>query len=184
MKVVLTQDFEKLGSLGDVVNVKDGYAKNFLIPNKIALPATKGNLKQVEIIKRSVTKREARNIKEAQEIAERLKDLTLVFKVRASQDGKLYGSVTSKDIADKILEERKVEVDKKKIELEDHIKELGEYEIEIKLYKGINSSVRVVIESEMAEGEGVESEKDRSDRKKLDDMGESQGREVEDLETE
>lgn len=150
MKVVLTQDFEKLGSLGDVVKVKDGYAKNFLIPNKIALPATQGNLKQMELIKKSVTKREAKNIKEAEEIAERLKDLALTFRVRASQDGKLYGSITAKDIADRILEERKVEIDKKKIELEDNIKDLGEHEVEVKLYKGIRSKVKVMVESEDA----------------------------------
>lgn len=155
MKVILTKDFEKLGSLGDIVKVKDGYAKNFLIPNKIAVLASESNVKQVELVKKSLVKKDAKNIKEAKQVAEQLKELEIVFKVKASPDGKLYGSITSRDIADEIFRQRKVEIDKKKIELESHLKDLGEYEIEIKLYKDIKSKIRVILESEgELEGEG------------------------------
>jgi len=155
LKVILTKDFEKLGSLGDIVKVKDGYAKNFLIPNKIAVLANEGNIKQVELVKKSLVKKEAKNIEEAKQVAEQLKELEIVFKVKASPDGKLYGSITGKDIADEIFKQRKVEIDKKKIELESHLKDLGEYEIEIKLYKDIKSKIKVILESEdELEGEG------------------------------
>jgi large subunit ribosomal protein L9 len=148
LKVILTKDMEKLGSFGDIVNVKDGYAKNMLIPSKSALIATDGNIKQVELIKNSRIKEEAKNIKEATEIAEILKDTVLKFKVKTSDEGKLYGSITNKDLADKILEFKKVEIDKKKIHMEDAIKDLGDHEVEIKLFKDIKSIIKVKVTSE------------------------------------
>jgi large subunit ribosomal protein L9 len=148
LKVILTKDMEKLGSFGDIVNVKDGYAKNFLIPSKSALIASNGNVKQVELIKNSRIKEEAKNIKEATEIADILKDAVLKFKVKASEEGKMYGSITSKDLAEKILEFKKVEIDKKKIHMEDAIKDLGDHDIEIKLFKEIKSIIKVKVISE------------------------------------
>ncbi len=81
MKVILTKDYEKLGNAGDIVSVKDGFAKNFLIPNSIALVATKGNINQMELVKKSLIKKEAKNIEEATQLAERLADLTITFTV-------------------------------------------------------------------------------------------------------
>ncbi len=144
MKVILTKDYEKLGNAGDIVSVKDGFAKNFLIPNGIALVATKGNINQMELVKKSLIKKEAKNIEEATQLAERLADLTITFTVNSSPEGKLYGSITNKDIADKIFDERKVEIDKKKIDIEEHIKEVGEYDIDIKLYKDIKSTIKII----------------------------------------
>jgi large subunit ribosomal protein L9 len=144
LKIILTKDYEKLGNAGDIVSVKDGFAKNFLIPNNIALVATKGNINQMELVKKSLIKKEAKNIEEANQLAERLADLTITFSVNASPEGKLYGSITNKDIADKIFYERKVEIDRKKIDLEEHIKEVGEYDIDIKLYKDIKSTIKIV----------------------------------------
>ncbi|OQA21677.1 MAG: 50S ribosomal protein L9 [Actinobacteria bacterium ADurb.Bin346] len=148
MKVVLTRDYEKLGSAGDVINVKDGFAKNFLIPNNIALIATQGNINQMEIVKKSLIKKEAKNIEEAKKIAEIIDGTTVTIKVNSSPDGKLYGSITTKDIAEKIFELKKVELDKKKIDLEEHIKEVGNYEVNVRLYKEIKAVIKLEIISD------------------------------------
>lgn len=146
MKVILTKDVEKIGSFGEIINVKDGYAKNFLIPTGMAILSTPGNLKQMDLIKKSKVKVEAKSIKEASEIAEQLNGLKVIFKVKSSSEGKMYGSITNKDIADKILSFKKIEVDRKKIDLEDTIKELGDYEIDIRLYKDVKCSIIVSVE--------------------------------------
>jgi len=148
LKVVLTRDYEKLGSAGDVINVKDGFAKNFLIPNNIALIATQGNINQMEIVKKSLIKKEAKNIEEAKKIAEIIDGTTVTIKVNSSPDGKLYGSITTKDIAEKIFELKKVELDKKKIDLEEHIKEVGNYEVNVRLYKEIKAVIKLEIISD------------------------------------
>jgi len=153
LKVILTKDVEKIGSFGEVLIVKDGYAKNFLIPSGIAIMATPGNLKQVDLVKKSRVKVEAKSVKEANEIAEQLNGLKLIFKVKSSPEGKMYGSITNKDIADKILSFKKIEVDRKKIELEDTIKEIGNYDIDIKLYKDAKCTVNVVIEPDKKQAE-------------------------------
>jgi len=146
LKVILTKDVEKIGSFGEIINVKDGYAKNFLIPTGMAILSTPGNLKQMDLIKKSKVKVEAKSIKEASEIAEQLNGLKVIFKVKSSSEGKMYGSITNKDIADKILSFKKIEVDRKKIDLEDTIKELGDYEIDIRLYKDVKCSIIVSVE--------------------------------------
>jgi len=163
LKIVLTRDYEKLGNAGDIVNVKDGFAKNFLIPNNIALFATRGNINQMEIVKKSLVKKEAKNIEEARQVAALLTELKLTFTVNSSPEGKLYGSITNKDIAEKILNERKVEIDKKKIELAEHIKEVGEYDVEIKLYKDVKAGIKIVVESEdiIAEDENKSAEENQ-----------------------
>lgn len=153
MKVILTKDVEKIGNFGEVLIVKDGYAKNFLIPSGIAIMATPGNLKQIDLVKKSRVKVEAKSIKEANEIAEQLNGLKLIFKVKSSSEGKMYGSITNKDIADKILSFKKIEVDRKKIELEDTIKEIGNYDINIKLYKDEKCTVNVIIEPDKKQAE-------------------------------
>lgn len=158
MKIILTKDVDKLGGFGDIVNVKDGYAKNYLIPNGFAIFATHGNIKQSEILKKSRIKVEAKNIKEATVIAEELEGTKLIFKVKSSPEGKLYGSITNKDIAEKILSFKKIEIDKKKIELEDSLKETGTYDIEIKLYKDIKCNVTVSVEADKKQAESEESE--------------------------
>jgi len=148
LKIILARDYEKLGNAGDIVNVKDGFAKNFLIPNNIALFATRGNINQMEIVKKSLVKKEVKNIEDAKQVVTLLADLKLTFTVNSSPEGKLYGSITNKDIAEKILEERKVDIDKKKIELAEHIKEVGEYDVEVKLYKDVKAEIKIVVVSE------------------------------------
>ena len=150
MKVILTRDYEKLGSAGDMITVKDGFAKNFLFPNNVALAATPGNIRQMEIVKKSLIKKEAKNIGEAQQIMSVIDGLLLKFKVNSSPEGKLYGSITNKDLAEKIFDLKKVEVDRKKIDLEEHIKEVGIYDITVKLYKDVKATIKVEVKSDDA----------------------------------
>ncbi len=159
MKVILTKYYEKLGDVGDIVEVKSGYANNYLIPNGVVLPATRGNIKQMELVKKAAIKVEARNIKEAEELAGKLEGLEVTFIVKTGEEGKLYGSITNKDIAEKIFEERKMEIDRKKVDMQEHIKELGEYEIELKLYKEIKSFVKVKVEPDEESKELIEAHK-------------------------
>lgn len=177
MKVILTNYHEKLGDVGDTVEVKSGYANNYLIPNGLAVPATKGNINQMQLVKQAAVKLEARNIKEAEELAKKLEGLQVTFIVKTGEEGKLYGSITNKDIAEKISEERKIEIDRKKIDMQEHIKELGEYEIELKLYKEVKSSVKVIVEPDDESKELIEAYK--AEKEKADSLSEKEKQEVE-----
>jgi len=177
LKVILTNYHEKLGDLGDTVEVKSGYANNYLIPNGIAVPATKGNINQMKLVKKSAVKVEARNIKEAEELAKKLEDLQVTFIVKTGEEGKLYGSITNKDIAEKVSEERKIEIDRKKIDMQEHIKEIGEYEIELKLYKEVKSSVKVIVEPDEESKELIEAHK--AEKEKAESLSEKEKQEVE-----
>jgi large subunit ribosomal protein L9 len=164
LKVILSKYYEKLGDVGDIVEVKSGYANNYLIPSGVALRATRGNINQMELVKKAAIKVEARNIKEAEELVGKLEALEVTFIVKTGEEGKLYGSITNKDIAEKIFEDRKIEIDRKKIDMQEHIKELGEYDIELKLYKEVKSSVKIKVEpdeesKELIEAHKVEKEK-------------------------
>lgn len=177
MKVILTNYHEKLGDVGDTVEVKSGYANNYLIPNGLAVPATKGNINQMKLVKQAAVKLEARNIKEAEELAKKLEGLQVTFIVKTGEEGKLYGSITNKDIAEKISEERKIEIDRKKIDMQEHIKELGEYEIELKLYKEVKSSVKVIVEPDEESKELIEAHK--AEKEKAESLSEKEKQEVE-----
>ena len=146
MKVILKQYQEKLGDVGDIVEVKAGYANNYLIPQEIAVIATKGNINQMELVKKAAIKVESKNIEEASKTAEGLGDIILNFIVKTGEEGKLYGSITNKDLAAKIMEDKKIEIDRKKIDLPEHIKELGEYDVDIKLYKEVKATIKVIVE--------------------------------------
>jgi len=146
LKVILTQYQEKLGDVGDIVEVKAGYANNYLIPQKIAIMATKGNINQMELVKKAAIKVEAKNIEEASKTAEGLIGITLNFIVKTGEEGKLYGSITNKDLAEKIMGDKKIEIDRKKIDLPEHIKELGQYDVDVKLYKEVKAAIKVVVE--------------------------------------
>lgn len=146
MKVILKEYQEKLGDVGDIVEVKAGYANNYLIPQGIAMLATQGNINQMELVKKAALKVEAKNIEDASKVAESLADLVLDFVVKTGEEGKLYGSITNKDLAEKIVEDKNIEVDRKKIDLHEHIKELGEYDVDIKLYKEIKATIKVKVE--------------------------------------
>lgn len=164
MKVILTNYHKKLGDIGDTVEVKSGYANNYLMPNGLAVPATRGNINQMKLVKQAAVKLEARNTKEAEELAKKLEGLQVTFIVKTGEEGKLYGSITNKDIAKKISEERKIEIDRKKIDMQEHIKELGEYEIELSLYKEVKSSAKVIVEPDEKSKELIKAHKEEKEK--------------------
>lgn len=146
MKVILVEEVPKLGKLGDVVNVARGYARNYLFPRNIALEATDGNMRHVAEKKKVEEKRARKRIKDASELVSKLEGLKLVFKANVGEEGKLYGSITSKDIADKILSDHGIEIDRRKIVLDEPIKTVGTYSIPIVYYSEAKASISVDIQ--------------------------------------
>ena len=145
MKVILTQDVASLGKSGDLKDVADGYARNFLIPRKLAVPAAGGAYRawQHDIASREDKRRKERE--EAEIAATRIGSTTLTMGVKVGEGGKLYGSITSKDIAD-ALARRGIEVDRHKIDLEEPLKSLGTYKVAIRVFSGMTPEVTIVVE--------------------------------------
>ncbi len=148
MKVILQKDIKTLGRKGAVVEVSEGYARNYLIKNKLAVEATAENMNVLKSQQGALMKRKERDFEEAKKLAEVMKKITLKFTVKAGEGGRLFGSVTAKDIAEKLNDEHKIEVDKKKVMLEDAIKTAGVTEVEVKLYEGVNTKIKVQIVTE------------------------------------
>ncbi len=145
MKVILKENISNLGTKGEVKNVSDGYARNYLIPKGMAEEATPARLKEWEKQKKIIEKKEQKEEEKAREIAEKLEGQKINFKLKAGEEGRLFGSATSADISE-ALKEKGYEIDKRKIELEDPIKNTGNHEIEIKLMPGITTRIQVEIE--------------------------------------
>ena len=142
MQIILQEDIEKLGTRGDVVSVKEGYARNFLLPRKLALEASPGNLKRLEKIRTTLAKRTATEREGAQKQAELLKDVALAFSRKAGENDQLFGSVSASDIAE-ALAAQGFQVDKRRIELAEPIKVVGQYEVTAKLVHGITATFKV-----------------------------------------
>lgn len=145
MKVVLTENVKGIGKKLDTVNVSEGYARNYLIPRKLAVPADNKSLSEANTKKEAIkfkqdTERELAKNKKGQ-----IEEITLEFKLKAAEGGKLFGSVTSKEIGDKLKAEKGIDVDKKKIALEDAIKTTGTYIAKVKLYEGIVANLKVKV---------------------------------------
>jgi large subunit ribosomal protein L9 len=145
MKVVLRDDVENLGRKGDVVDVADGYARNFLVPRGLAIKATRGVIAQAEAMRRSREAREAREREAAEAQAAVLRGARLEISARAGEGGKLFGSVTAADIADALRAQKGVEVDRRKIGLDEPVKELGEVEVVVKLHTEVEASLTVAV---------------------------------------
>ncbi len=145
MKLVLMKDVEKLGREGDVVEVKPGYARNYLLPKKLAVEATPANLKLAEKKREEWLKKEQEKIEKMKNLAEKLSGAKIVFYKKAGEKDRLFGSVTSKEIAEKIKEVYDVDIDKKNIYLEHPLKEIGNFEVEVHLYEDINTKIEVII---------------------------------------
>jgi large subunit ribosomal protein L9 len=154
VEVILLQKVETLGEVGDVLTVSRGYARNYLIPRGLAKPATKGELKQVEQHKNRAAKQAMREMADAQAMAERLSQTTLTFTARAGEGTKLYGSITSANIADKLSEELGREFDRRKLHLEESLRQLGTHKVPVRLMADVETEITVVIERE----DGEESE--------------------------
>ena len=144
MKVILLQDVKKIGKKGDVIEASDGYARNFLFPKKLAQEATSTNLHILNNKKENDRKQKLAEIEAAQKLAGELKGKEITIKAKTGDNGKLFGAITSKDVAELIKTQYKVNVDKKKIVM-DTIKLAGEYEIEIKLYPEVSTKMKVII---------------------------------------
>jgi len=144
MKVILLQDVKKLGKKGDVVNISDGYARNFLFPRKLAEEANDTNMHILNMKKENERKKKLAEIEEAQKLAAELKDKIIKLEVKSGDNGKLFGAITSKDIAERINKDFNLKIDKKKIVM-DTIKLTGEYDIEVKLYPEVSTKMKVVI---------------------------------------
>jgi large subunit ribosomal protein L9 len=145
MIVILLKDLKGSGKAGDVVKVSDGYARNMLIPKGIAREATEGNVRSLEKQKAIVAQKEEENRAKAMEIAEQINALTVQIVTKGGEGGRLFGSITSKDIADALKEQHQIEVDKKKIVLDSPIKVTGETEVQIKVYPEISGKLHVVV---------------------------------------
>ena len=148
MEVLLLKDIEQLGEAGEIKRVANGYARNFLIPRGLAVIATPGAVKQVEMQLESEARREAKELDEAQALAQALEGLSVTFQARAGESDRLYGSITNANIADALSEQAEQEVDRRKIEMEEPLKELGTHAITIRLAPGAEAKVTVVIERE------------------------------------
>ena len=148
MEIILTEDVEKLGSEGDVVEVADGYARNYLLPRHMAVEATDQKIEEIKRQKERERKRKEERRENAQTTAAKLDSTKYVFSVKAGDQGRLFGSVTSNDIAEK-LEDDGYDIDKKEIELDDHIKSLGVHNVPVKIYDDIYAEIKVqVVEKE------------------------------------
>ena len=144
MKVILRKNYEGLGEIGKVVDVRDGYARNFLIPQKVAYPYAPGYLKMIENEKRAYESRVNREIQDAKVFADKLNGVELTIEVQAGEEDKLFGSVTSQMIAEK-LAEKGIEVDRRRIELEEPIKMLGSYKVPVKLHQQVSAEISVQV---------------------------------------
>ena len=144
MKVILTQTIDKLGNMGDVLDVQDGYARNYLFPRKLAKEATAGNMKGLEGLKKKQAAIETKKLADAQAIADKISGLSVTMTVEAGEEDKLFGSVTTDMIAT-ALEAEGVKIDKKDIVLDEPIKKLGSYQVVVKIAPEVKANLRVWI---------------------------------------
>lgn len=148
MEVILREDIEKLGNRGQIVKVAAGYARNFLLPKRLAVLATEGNKKIVEQERQAYVRREARQADEAHDLAKQLTGVTVTITQKAGENDQLFGSVTAKDVADALAAKDFTAVDRRKIQLEEPIKQLGEYKVPVKLHKDVVAEVTVIVVKE------------------------------------
>lgn len=144
MNVILLENIDRLGKSGDVVSVKEGFARNYLIPNNKARPATTGNMKALEILKKKEAAEQAKQVEAARTIANRISALSLTISMQAGEEEKLFGSVTSDTVADALKEEG-ILVDKKGVSIEEPIKKLGVYQVEVRVHPEVKATLRLWI---------------------------------------
>lgn len=144
MKVILKEDVKKLGLKGDLVNVSDGYARNFLIPRGLVEEATEGSIKQLKQKVKANKRKKIEKASEAKEVATELEKEKFVISVKSGENGRLFGSVTTKDIADAV-KKAGYKIDKRKISLSENIKSLGVHNIQVKLYEGVSANLKIQV---------------------------------------
>jgi large subunit ribosomal protein L9 len=147
MEIILREDVEKVGVRGAVVKVADGYARNYLFPKRLAVPATESNKKIVEQEREAYLRREAKLKGEAEGLGQMMSNVRLTFRQRVGENDQLFGSVTAKDIAD-ALEAQKYHIERRKVQLEEPIRTLGEHKVALRLHRDVNTEITVIVEPE------------------------------------
>jgi len=147
MEIILREDVEKVGSRGSVVKVADGYARNYLLPKRLAVAATSANKKIVEQEREAYLRREAKASGDAQDLSKLMENVTLTFRHRVGENNQLFGSVTAKDIAD-ALEAQRFHIERRKVHLEEPIRTLGEHKVTLRLHRDVSTVVTVLVEPE------------------------------------
>lgn len=144
MEVILKKDFISLGYEGDICKVKDGYARNYLIPRNIAVIKNAANLRTLAQMQKSLEKKRAKRKMEAETLKGKIVDISVVIPMKVAENGKLYGSVSQQTIVD-ALKEKEIDINKRDVHMEKHIKELGEFDVEIKLYHSVNAVIKIKV---------------------------------------
>lgn len=148
MKVILLQDIKGVGKKDEIINANDGYARNFLFPKNMALEATKDNLIKLQDKKNSVAHKKSLEIEKNKKIAEKINKLQLTLSVKAGENGKTFGGITSKEIAEELKKQNGIDIDKKKIVLKDTIKTIGRFSIDVKFGDGVNAKLALTVKPE------------------------------------
>ena len=147
MEVILSEDVDKIGVRGALIKVADGFARNYLLPRKLAVAATSSNKKIVEQEREAYVRREAKAKSESEELAKLLNGVTLTFRHKVGENDHLFGSVTAKDIAEG-LEAQRFHIERRKVQLEEPIRTLGEHEVTLRLHRDVTVPVKVIVEAE------------------------------------
>jgi large subunit ribosomal protein L9 len=147
MEIILREDVEKLGSRGSVVKVADGYARNFLLPKRLAVPATNSNKKIVEQEREAHLRREAKEKTDAGDLGKLMANVKLTFRQKVGENNQLFGSVTAKDISD-TLEAQRFHIDRRKVQLDEPIRTLGDHKVTLRLHRDVTTEIDVVVEPE------------------------------------
>jgi len=151
MQVILREDIEKVGLRGEVVDVAAGFARNYLLPRRLAEPAVPGRVAELERLASSRAQHEAQSFEQAQELVQKLESTELRFDVQAGETGTLFGSVTATDIADRVWETQRVRIDRRKLELPESIKRIGRYQVPVELFADVTATLRLAIVPEGGE---------------------------------
>jgi large subunit ribosomal protein L9 len=151
MQVILRQDVEKVGLRGEVVEVAAGFARNYLLPRRLAEPAAPGRVAELEKLAASRAQHEAQSFEQAQELVQKLEGTELRFDVQAGETGTLFGSVTATDIADRIWESQRVRIDRRKLDLPESIKRIGRYDVPVELFPDVTATLRLAVVPEGGE---------------------------------
>ncbi|MCE5198092.1 MAG: 50S ribosomal protein L9 [Armatimonadota bacterium] len=145
MKVILTQDVKDLGKAGQLVNTSEGYARNFLMPRKLAVPADEGAMKNLEKKQKTLEAKNEKMLDEAKSVAEKLREAKVVIKAKSGAGTRLYGSVTNQEIADALKSQHKIVIDKRKIHMSEPIKTAGTFEVPVKLHHDVAANIHVEV---------------------------------------
>ena len=148
MKVILLQDVKPHGKIGDMVEINDGYARNFIIPKKLGVEATNANMNDLKLQKANQEKIAAQQLADAKELAAKLESIKVNVKIKTGEGGRTFGSITAKEIADALKKQHNIDIDKKKIVMKDAIKSVGSFSVNVKLHTQVNAELGIEVDSE------------------------------------